>query len=778
MWKSAVWLGIPQTEIECKKIFQGDLNGRFAYYRCDLEFNQPAELVIAITANSRYRFWVNGKPVLSGPCKGDRYRHYYEKVVLTDYLQQGLNRFAAQVLLTDSNSIVNQGDERTPILSVASLPAGHRLAIEGQAFSQNGELLADLTTGTAPWRVRLDNSYYLKCKPINVNLGAIAEDIDFALTPSDWKTGEINPADWSKPKELDQVVPNEFMLNAGLLPKFQVKERPIPLLYEIPDVLSDELGTSHFNGNDTLTVPAHAKQTVIFDHGSITNAYMIYRFAGGNRARVAMTYFEKFINKNRIIHRMDFEHGEIEGLTDELRLAGENLCYEPFWFRTFRFVSMTIETADEELVIKLPKMLKTGYPLNPISTVQSSSAAWVKPVWDMCIRTLQGCMTETYMDCPFYEQMQFPMDTRLQALFTYACSEDTQLARKAIIDFHHSIIPDGLVQGKYPSSFVQVISTFSLHYIFMLYEYYDQTGDQDLLKYLRSDVDAILEYYDRKIGQDGLVQNLDYWPFVDWQDDWKVSFGMPKAGLSGPSTIINLMYAYALDVGACICEATGRKGLAGEYRLRQEAILDRIQQVCWDEDKGLYREGPRVSQYSQHAQAWAILNKMLAEDDGRRLLETALADSSVISCTFATSYELHRAMVMTGLFDEVENNLRKWSDLIDLGCTTCPETPGLTRSDCHAWSALPLLEMIRVIAGISSPEPGWPSILIAPHLGSLTDLSGEAATPRGVVRFSFFKHSEGLNYEVELPDGLEGVFRHPNGTEEILISGMNQGGLK
>ena len=198
MWKSAVWLGIPQTEIECKKIFQGDLNGRFAYYRCDLEFNQPAELVIAITANSRYRFWVNGKPVLSGPCKGDRYRHYYEKVVLTDYLQQGLNRFAAQVLLTDSNSIVNQGDERTPILSVASLPAGHRLAIEGQAFSQNGELLADLTTGTAPWRVRLDNSYYLKCKPINVNLGAIAEDIDFALTPSDWKTGKINPADWGR----------------------------------------------------------------------------------------------------------------------------------------------------------------------------------------------------------------------------------------------------------------------------------------------------------------------------------------------------------------------------------------------------------------------------------------------------------------------------------------------------------------------------------------------------------------------------------------------------
>lgn len=62
-----------------------------------------------------------------------------------------------------------------------------------------------------------------------------------------------------------------------------------------------------------------------------------------------------------------------------------------------------------------PQLLKTGYPLRPESEI-SSTAEWVQPIYEMCVRTLQDCMMETYMDCPFWEQMQYPMDTRLQAL--------------------------------------------------------------------------------------------------------------------------------------------------------------------------------------------------------------------------------------------------------------------------------------------------------------------------------------------------------------------------
>ena len=163
------------------------------------------------------------------------------------------------------------------------------------------------------------------------------------------------------------------------------------------------------------------------------------------------------------------------------------------------------------------------------------------------------------MDCPYYEQMQFPMDTRLQAMFTYCVSTDVRLARKALEDYHCSMIPEGLIHGKYPSAYPQIISTFSLHYIYMLREFYEQTGEAETVKKYLPDIDMILTYYDRKIGDDGLVGRLGYWEFVDWQPAWAETGGIPAALQEGPSTIINLMYALALRNAAELNRIFGRR---------------------------------------------------------------------------------------------------------------------------------------------------------------------------------------------------------------------------
>ena len=67
MWKEASWLGVPRAEIEEKQIYQGDMNGRFALYRLKIELEEPAELVMDISANSRYRLWINERPVRPMP---------------------------------------------------------------------------------------------------------------------------------------------------------------------------------------------------------------------------------------------------------------------------------------------------------------------------------------------------------------------------------------------------------------------------------------------------------------------------------------------------------------------------------------------------------------------------------------------------------------------------------------------------------------------------------------------------------------------------------------
>lgn len=785
MWKEAMWIGVPKSELEKWKILEGDLTGRFAYYRCETEIKEEANLIIDITANSRYRLWINGNPVLSGPCKGDLYRHYYDTVDVSEYLKIGKNVFAVQVLYNNAYSAIEQTDERAAIFGVFTPGGGHRLAIEGTLKNKKDEAIGTVTTGTADWRVWLDGSYYLKSGEIMANLGAACEEPDFREIPYDWKTGHFSSEAWSKANSLEVVGARGFWETVGVLPRFIIKERVIPPLYEKEDGFQKEIETSRqaktgILENGEIVVAAGEKKVIYLDAGRIVNCYPKFQFECGKDAEVQITYFERFVSEEKEIRRDDAEQGTYDGITDRLILNGKGVAFEPFWYRTFRFVAITIEAKSEAVKMVLLTFRKTGYPLIVKSDVKSSTP-WVNELWTMCVRTLENCMMETYMDCPYYEQMQFPMDTRLQALFTYVVSGDTRLAKKALEDYHCSMIPDGLIHGKYPSAYPQIISTFSMHYIYMLQEYYHQTNDLKTVRKYFPDMDQILAYYDSKIGTDGLVGRLGYWEFVDWQPAWGKTSGTPEALQYGPSTIINLMYAYALECAAKLNEAAGRLGMAKEYRTRKSDILNQIEKLCWDEKREMYREGPEFEQYTCHAQAWAVLNELPQQSRAEKMLRHAAMEEDVLKCTFSTAYEWFRACAKTGVYDLTIRDMDGWIELPGKGCTCCPETPVDSRSECHAWSALPMYEMIGGMAGVCAQSEGWKQILVKPQTeayrkSGLNDLSGKVTTPNGTIAFNYVYDSQTgkWNYVITLPKDMEGKFVGADGVEHQMAEGENQ----
>lgn len=773
MWKNASWLGIPHAEIAEKKIYHGDMTGRFAYFRCEIQLPAHCTLSLDITANSRYRLWINEKPVLSGPCKGDRFRQYYETVDVTSWLREGKNLFCVGVLYCDPDAVEHQLGERAAIYGAVGRQCGHRLAVEGTVLDAEGKEAGVVTTGIADWRVWLDNSFYLKSDEITQFLGAVIEEIDCAQSPVHWKELLYDASGWRSAGTLSPAASQDPFAAVGVLPMFRMREREIPLLYEHEKKFVRaffQSGKELIWPENGFTVGAGETKDLFLDAGAIVNGYPQYRFLGGKGAKVRVTYFEKFGGPGSDRKRDDVR-GEVVGLTDELMLDGTSLCYEPFWVRCFRFVRITVEANREAVTVCEPQYRQTGYPLQVQSAVRSS-APWVASLWEICVRTLGNCMMETYMDCPYYEQLQYGMDTRLEALFTYAVTADTALVRKALVDFHYGMQPEGLTTGKWPSAYLQVLSTFSLHYIYMLREYLQQKEDPALLRLCRRDVDAILDTCDACIGKDGLVGKLDFWNFVDWSEAWTETGGEPAALREGPSTIINLMVARALADGAWVMEQSGRPALAAEYRQRRETILSAVQTLCWDEEAGLYREGPSFRQYSRHAQSWAVLNGMKEGADAAKLLQTAIEKEDCLKCSFSTSYEWFRALERAGMFDVIRAELDAWIELLALDCTTCPETPKNARSDCHAWSALPLYEMVHTLAGIQTQPTG--ELLVRPHLMDLPDLSGRAATKKGTVTFDYRKEETGeWRYTLELPAGMTGRFVCPDGREVFLQEGNN-----
>jgi alpha-L-rhamnosidase len=108
----------------------------------------------------------------------------------------------------------------------------------------------------------------------------------------------------------------------------------------------------------------------------------------------------------------------------------------------------------------------------------------------------------------------------------------------------------------------------------------------------------------------------------------------------------------------------------------------------------------------------------------------ALERANAAKCTYYFSYYKHIAMQP----DDYMAQLGPWKEMIEDGLTTFAENPEPTRSDCHAWSAHPILGFFQIVAGVTSTAINWRKARIAPRPGSLRRFDARIAHPDGELR--------------------------------------------
>ena len=143
--------------------------------------------------------------------------------------------------------------------------------------------------------------------------------------------------------------------------------------------------------------------------------------------------------------------------------------------------NLWIRTYKEELNIDGVDFVETHYPYKFEDDFKCSSEELMAYL-PACKRSLQMCTHETYMDCPFYEQLMYIGDTRIQALTTTALSGDPRLARKAIEIFWESAINHTRVpKCAFPETDGKIIPGFCVWWVAMIYDY-AMTHDGSLKK--------------------------------------------------------------------------------------------------------------------------------------------------------------------------------------------------------------------------------------------------------------------------------------------------------
>ena len=767
------WIGVPAALYAGKK-WEGRIRTQTAYFRREFQlYGNDATMTVRVSGLTRYRLYINGTAVLAGPCKGDRFRHYYEEIDVSKYLRWGKNVIAAKVLAYPPyDALMGEGANAGGVgpESEFGTAAGPCLLVSGEAFGADGLKMAGVNTGDTAWQVCLDDAVDWKMYGLTFWLGSM-EVVDGAKIPKGWASA-VTTGKWASAERRWGV----YRDSTGVMPPFQLKPRPIPLLHdkeisfikEMP-LREDDVKPFSLMGG-AVTIEPNTRTAVELDVSYLTTAYVDLPVCGGKGAEVILRYAECYTGDSPTDKgdRTDCVNYRLNGHQDVYYPSGEEEIYNPFWFRTFRFARIEVQTGAFPLTFGLPKLTETGYPL-ALKTNFTASDENMNKMWEISVRTLQRCMHETYEDCPYYEQLQYIMDTRLQILFTYAVSGDTRMALRTIDDYHASILPEGMIQSRYPTQAPQVIPMFSVHWIFMLEDYYQQTGDVNIPRRYRATADNILDWFARHVDETGLVGQTDYWQFTDWVAQWERGFGLSDASRVGPSVCTNLFYVLGLRCAARMNQLTGRNDAAAAYNADADGILANVQKLCWDNEAGLYREGPGVNEYSQHAQVLAVLTDLTNEP--RELMLRTLARDDLMLCSFPWLFYFIRALEKTGLYEHTAPFYQRLSDFAALNATTIPERYYTVRSECHAWGAFPLHEFPRTILGVRQKSVGWKEIEIRPYCGMSEGSEGTVHTPVGDVYVKWEKNGEHVKLEGNVPEGVPCTVILPNGHSQHLENG-------
>jgi len=748
-----------------------------AAYRLRFSLPTGATARVHVSADERYTLYLDGHQMGRGPERGDAHIWFYDTYDLA--LDAGEHLLLAQVWSLG---------HLAPLAQVSAAP-GFLLAAEPPFATL-------LNTGAAVWETRILEGYNFALPEQNVatpwfvgpNQTTDAAQVDWLAEGGHgvgWQPGRarreetllpfgIAPAHTLRPAMLPGQL--DARRHAGTV-RFAAHDgwtSPFSAPVDAEDHLSGEARSwqATVDGRGPGEVPPHTRRRVILDFGEYYCAYPRLITSGGQGATLTLCWAEALYldaaghakgNRNEVVGRHFVAASRDTYLPD----GGAGRSFGSLWWRAGRYLQLLIETADEPLRIEQLALWETRYPLEMESRFQSDDERLGRML-PIALRGLQMCAHETYMDCPYYEQMMYVGDTRLECLTTYAISRDDRLPRKALTMFDLSRLPNGLTQARYPGRDVQIIPPFSLWWATMIHDYALWRGDRAFVVGLLPGVRAVLDAYLSHITAEGVVAGPDGWNFADWVPHWPI--GIPPGAALGVSALLNWQLVYTLVRAAELETWTGEPELAGRFARHARQMGGRLVDLFWDEGRGLFADDASRESYSEHTQCLALLSGVLDKGRAARLGHGLLADPGLVRTTIYFTHYLFEAYRMLGAGEALFNRLGLWFALPEQGFKTTPEMPEPTRSDCHAWGAHPIYHCFATLLGIRPTEFGFDTLEIAPLLGPPRHLSGTLVHPRGVVEADLRLTDSALEGTITLPEGVTGVLRYA-GHRQALAPG-------
>ena len=701
---------------------------------------KPTRAELQLFADARYVLWVNGAYVERGPARFQPNGPEYDTINVAPQLRAGSNVIA---LLVVGNLSGGKVMRHAPGLTAL-------LQVGGKKLWQ--------TDTSWKWS---DQTRFRQIRATWADLRDTM--IDARVEDGDWTQPDYNDAAWK---------------SAGAMPGTAwgtLTARRIPLLRETP--VNFSLG-----GGVTLPVTLQAGQKMEFNTERLVQAYPVITLEA---------------------------------------TAGTELTFEPFGVRYIaragKQTHFTIDTcgfSHGEITVKTGTATVTGlklierlYPFNIIGRFKSNDEE-LNRLWVMCARSDQALSEDSYVDCADRERVEWMDDdppaydiTRTAMAGVDGSGQvvysDARLLKELIRRTALTLQPEGWVKAHTCSDRYDIHAKMedrACEWVAGIRRYYDATGDRALIREIWPAVVAQMNYFLERRSSRGLVIAREW---VMWNN--------PMSYETCEGTGLNAYVYNALVNAAILGKVIGKADDAATFNHAAKDLAAAFNRVLWDEQDGTYYSGydtepaqmpPGVTKGKSGLMPdWHIAGKpptltnnlimptvypaLFALDQGivpaeRRTRVTqylfAHPDPNARIMFYHYYWKQLYAADQPGLDQQVLDTMRqKWQAMAKAPWQTSWED-FYVGSQAHIYGMFPGYFLSSYVLGVRRDAPvAAKQIIIEPHLGDLTQVSGVVVTEFGPVPISWQRQGDGWEFSFTAPSPVKVTLRLPYKTGQKMV---------
>ncbi|MBE5772012.1 MAG: hypothetical protein E7336_11655 [Clostridiales bacterium] len=302
--------------------------------------------------------------------------------------------------------------------------------------------------------------------------------------------------------------------------------------------------------------------------------------------------------------------------------------FEPY---TLKYLKISVTKGSVRRI--LPCILEIAAPKVENVAFQDPE---LQMIYDAAVNTYRQNATDIFMDCPSRERAGWLCDSFFTGRVEYALTGKNDVEHNFLENYLHTapfrlISPiGGMLPMCYPSSHDYMdftgrhdncyIPNWAMWFVMELEEFIRlRHGDRTLADDLRQKMDALLNGFSAYENEDGLLEDLPGWVFVEW------SRANDKDVVCGVNYPTNMLYAGALD-------AAGRLYQNEKWSLKAEKIRKLIQEKAWNGkwfvDNAIRENGKlkNTKTTTEVCQYYAFYFGIATKDEHKELLSILLED--------------------------------------------------------------------------------------------------------------------------------------------------------